>query len=401
MALPFPVEADTAQNSNDRRIHWVKHSICYESATVKLFIHSKFMRLPTLTKDEEDRIQVFTHRKVSELTTANPSTVVDTVLQAFSTGKHKAELCDLLDPLLGSKTDRIVDDILWESERSFSKRSRSNSRQRRAPPRRRRSRSRSPRRRERSSPWDQRKPKTKSKNTLRVTDIPPFLQSIEKLYPHFIEFGTLLNIDIQSSKRTAFIRYADESNALDAVRSAKAVCGNRFIKVFYADFDLEASEDSDFSVGRTIKPMPRSLTKMVKDGMEEKRQVIMNRLKQNEEMLESVKGMSDSARDEMMRKLEGIKVNLEEQLKVLTKTPSIKSPMRLDNRSTSLLVKGIPRNLMAPQALKSHFQSFGSIENVEIRDDGAIVQFSTPSMAVKAKKHGQYLLGHALDISYP
>lgn len=76
-----------------------------------------------------------------------------------------------------------------------------------------------------------------SDTTLIVSNIPDYLFSMIKLGGHFEMFGTVVKINLEPEKKIAYVQMSTKEEAEIALKSAKSVCNNRFIKVYWAKFD--------------------------------------------------------------------------------------------------------------------------------------------------------------------
>ncbi|XP_078428409.1 zinc finger (CCCH-type) family protein / RNA recognition motif (RRM)-containing protein isoform X2 [Wolffia australiana] len=77
----------------------------------------------------------------------------------------------------------------------------------------------------------------KAQRTLFVCGVPPKDNRKEPLVSHFQKFGKIVNIYIPVDKEKAFVQFSMREEAEAALNSPDAVMGNRFIKLFWANWD--------------------------------------------------------------------------------------------------------------------------------------------------------------------
>jgi hypothetical protein len=87
-----------------------------------------------------------------------------------------------------------------------------------------------------------------SQTRLFVNDVPRELNTIKSLSDHFSQFGEITNVRIsdkynQNDQGRAVLQFRSQDEAAAAMASPSAVCGNRFIKVFWAKYDDERDGD--------------------------------------------------------------------------------------------------------------------------------------------------------------
>jgi len=96
---------------------------------------------------------------------------------------------------------------------------------------------------------------------LYVTNIPPELLRIAPLTQHFEQFGEVVTIRLSSPREDggtgrAIVQFRRHEDAKRALESPDAVCGNRFIKVFWARAEGQRGgdglEQEDSTAARTI-----------------------------------------------------------------------------------------------------------------------------------------------------
>ncbi|XP_063931460.1 RNA-binding protein 27-like [Zophobas morio] len=81
--------------------------------------------------------------------------------------------------------------------------------------------------------------------SLEVVKIPPFLNTVENLFDHFKNFGTITNIQCcyGNHLQVAKVTFSNENEAAAAHACADPVLNNRFIKVFFAPVTKEELTD--------------------------------------------------------------------------------------------------------------------------------------------------------------
>ncbi|KAH3756755.1 RNA-binding protein 26 [Pelomyxa schiedti] len=105
-------------------------------------------------------------------------------------------------------------------------------------------------------PKDHREWKSATKTgALKVVGIPKHLNRIELLNEHFSKFGTILNLQVKPQSNRAFVQFSTHEEAMAAIQSPDAVCGNRFIQVFWANFGhVDQHASADDAKRKTVPP---------------------------------------------------------------------------------------------------------------------------------------------------
>jgi len=73
-----------------------------------------------------------------------------------------------------------------------------------------------------------------------VSGIPQDSQGVQGgLIQHFSKFGAVVDIKVNLDKGRAFVQFNSREHAEAALAAADAVLGNRFIRLHWANFDLQ------------------------------------------------------------------------------------------------------------------------------------------------------------------
>lgn len=74
---------------------------------------------------------------------------------------------------------------------------------------------------------------------LFLRDVPQHLNNIMDISSHFQKFGDIVNVQVHADKDQAYVQFKTHEQADNALNSEEAVCGNRFIKIFWAHYDRQ------------------------------------------------------------------------------------------------------------------------------------------------------------------
>lgn len=85
----------------------------------------------------------------------------------------------------------------------------------------------------------------KSKPTLMVTNIPPEINHINKIYDHFKKYGNIANVMIKKKMGKAYVQFDKFEEAKAAHKSPDAILNNRFIKVFWVKRQQTQEENAE------------------------------------------------------------------------------------------------------------------------------------------------------------
>jgi len=89
-----------------------------------------------------------------------------------------------------------------------------------------------------------RKPTQKAQRTLFVNGIPVKDNKKEYLLSHFKKFGEVIDIYIPANSERAFVQFSKREEAEEALKAPDAVMGSRFIKLWWANRDSIADDDT-------------------------------------------------------------------------------------------------------------------------------------------------------------
>lgn len=83
-------------------------------------------------------------------------------------------------------------------------------------------------------------------------------------------------------------------------------------------------------------------------------------------------------------------------------TPLVKRSLTLDNRTTTLQVRGVPEDKRSEEEVRKHFEQFGPVEAIEYENasDAYNVKFSTRNNAQKAIEQGKDFSGSTLKFQW-
>mmetsp|Transcript_30775 Transcript_30775/g.75025 ORF Transcript_30775/g.75025 Transcript_30775/m.75025 type:complete len:683 (-) Transcript_30775:116-2164(-) len=251
---------------------------------------------------------------------------------------------------------------------------------------------------------------------LYVENVPPAINNIKSLSSHFEQFGEIVNVQVHADKGKAYVQFRTHEQASRALRSPKAVRGNRFIKVKWAFHDPQrTSKTEEKSNGeedekariealekecRKEQLLHQIQVKQLQKRMEVKKRLIKLMMKKGlkPEMKTQLKAQYETISHEIEEAMEKSKEQ-EEKIAKLKKSLEENSEIKSESRSSTatLVVEQLPLELREEDLLKEHFGKFGDVLSVDLsNEDTAIIKYEESSSAADALENGTNIGEHTL-----
>jgi RNA-binding protein 26 len=273
-------------------------------------------------------------------------------------------------------------------------------------------------------------PNFKSQTTLLITNIPPDLNSIDKLNSHFKKFGTVVNLQVKFAANKAYVQYTTHAEAVRAMRAVDAVLGNRFIKVFWAHRPDEPQPGATSPTGavppkpegHAMKPKPEAqeikpiaptpvvpapaVSAAAKELQERRQQQIEQYKKLLDMMSNKLKTVGPKEKEELLSSMRATTSKLEEMLKkeattlqtIKQQTPSAAKPVaspapvvkpskaqkekeRLDRELDQISTTSPSTLQSSTSSLTSSTSSLGSSSNTVAAPTTSTTPATTPASA--------------------
>ncbi len=179
----------------------------------------------------------------------------------------------------------------------------------------------------------------RSITTVVVENIPEDHFNEQSVRDFFLAFGAVEEVQMQSYKRLALVKYDSWASAKKAYESPKVVFDNRFVKVYWYKPDREDHRRMDHANGSTAKAgSPTSTQPMDDVQMEEIKRKQDEFQRAHEEKLKKIKATEESRKELEKRKEELLKSQAEERKKLMerlaAKTAKASSPVASTPTST-------------------------------------------------------------------